>query len=143
MAANSKLIDELYDKIIEKNIILINEDTEEDKAVTVKDEIHKAFGIVYKERNFENSEEKFCVLAHEYGHCESGTTHKLDSEFQLIGQHENRANRAAVYEFLPVEKIKDAFKHKYFDYWEIADYLDIPEAFVKMAIEIYIVEEKI
>ena len=35
MAANSKLIDELYDKIIEKNIILINEDTEEDKAVTM------------------------------------------------------------------------------------------------------------
>lgn len=143
MAANSKLIDELYDKIIEKNIVLINEDTEGDKAVTIKDEIHKAFGIVYKERNFENSDEKFCVLAHEYGHCESDTTHKLCSRLQLIEQYENRANRAAVYEFLPVEKIKDAFKRNYFDYWEIADYLDLPEAFVKMAIDIYTVEGKL
>lgn len=143
MAANSKLIDELYDKIIEKNIILINEDTEEDKAVTIKDEIHKVYAIVFEENRFENNDEKFCVLAHEYGHCESETTHKLCSKFQLIGQHESRANRKAVHELLPVEKIIDAFERKYFDYWEIADYLDLPEAFVKMAIDVYRIEGKL
>ena len=142
MTQNSKTIYELYDKIEKENIILMETDTINGKAVTIKDENTKDYGIFY-ENNFSDTNEEFCVLAHEYGHCESGTTHKLDSEFQLIGQHENRANRAAVYEFLPVEKIKDAFKHKYFDYWEIADYLDLPEPFIIMAIEIYRVEEKL
>lgn len=140
MAANSNLIDELYDKIIEKNIILINEDTEEDKAVTIKDEIHKVYAIVFDENRYEDNDEKFCVLAHEYGHCESETTHKLCSKFQLIGQHECRANRKAVHELLPVEKIIDAFEHRCFEYWEVADYLGMPEQFVVMAIDVYRVE---
>ena len=142
MNQNSKLIYELYDKIEKENIILMETDTISRKAVTIKDENTKDYGIFY-ENNCSDTNEEFCVLAHEYGHCKSGSTHKLYSKFQLIGQHENRANRAAIYEFLPVEKIKDAFKREYFEYWEIAEYLDLPESFIIMAIEIYRVEEKL
>ena len=142
MNQNSKLIYELYDKIEKENIILMETDTISGKAVTIKDENTKDYGIFY-ENNFSDTNEEFCVLAHEYGHCKSGSTHKLYSKFQLIGQHENRANRAAIYEFLPVEKIKDAFKREYFEYWEIAEYLDLPESFIIMAIEIERVEEKL
>ena len=134
-------LDDVYKKIDEKNIELFTRRMKYCDAATI--EVNKAYGIIIDQTQLKDRNDEFMALAHEYGHCESGTTHKLDSEFQLIGQHENRANRAAVYEFLPVEKIKDAFKHKYFDYWEIADYLDMPEPFIIMAIEIYRVEEKI
>lgn len=134
-------LEDVYKKIDDEDIEIFTHRLKSCDAVTI--EVEKEYGIFIDKARLKNSSDEFMALAHEYGHCESGTTHKLDSEFQSIGQHENRANRAAVYEFLPVEKIKDAFKHKYFDYWEIADYLDMPEPFIIMAIEIYRVEEKI
>ena len=132
---------DVYNKISDEKIEVIYYNMRTYDAATVK--INGNYGIFIDRNKIKNSHDEFMALSHEYGHCKSGATHKLCSPYQLIEQHENRANRAAVHELLPVEKIKDAFKHKYFDYWEIADYLDIPEAFVKMAIEIYIVEEKI
>lgn len=143
MAANSNLIDELYDKINEKNIILINEDTEEDEAVTIKDEVCKVYGILFDKDRFEDNDEEFCVLAHEYGHCKSGATHKLYSPYQLIGQHENRANRAAVHEFLPYEKLINAINKGNREAWQLAEYLDMPEPFIVMAMDIYMIEGKL
>lgn len=134
-------LDDVYKKIDDKNIELFTRRMKSCDAATI--EANKAYGIIIDQTQLKGQNDEFMALAHEYGHCESGTTHKLYSDFQLIGQHENRANRTAVYEFLPVEKIKDAFKHKYFEYWEIAEYLDMPEPFIIMAIEIYRVEEKI
>ncbi len=142
MNQNSKLIYELYDKIEKENIILMETDAINGKAVTIKDENTKDYGVFY-ENNFSDTNEEFCVLAHEYGHCKSDSTHKMCGKFQLIEQHENRANRAAVHEFLPIEKLIDAFKREHFEYWELAEYLDMPEPFIIMAIEIYRIEEKI
>lgn len=98
------------------------------------------YGIFLNYDKFDSSQEEFCVLAHEFGHCKTGATHKLYSPYQLICQHERRANRAAVHEFLPFEKLQDAFEHGCTEAWEVTEYLDMPEKFVILAIDIYTCE---
>lgn len=134
-------LEEIYKKIDAEEIELFGYNMASCNAATI--EINDNYGIFIDENKLETKEDEFLALAHEYGHCKSGTTHKLYSPYQLIEQHENKANRAAVHEFLPIELIFDAFEHNYFAYWEIAEYLEMPEPFVIMAIEIYQREEKL
>lgn len=143
MAINSNILANLYCRIVDENIKLIETSTGENKAVTIKDDIKNIYGIFFKYDNFSDTDEEFCVLSHEYGHCKSGTTHKLYSPYQLIEQHENRANRAAVHEFLPVELLVETFESGYCEYWEVAERLDMPEQFIRMAIDIYKLEGKL
>lgn len=86
--------------------------------------------------HMKNSDE-FIALAHEYGHCKSGATHHLSSPLEMIEQHEYRADRAAVHEFLPFAKIQDAFNCGCVELWQLAEHLDMPEKFVEIAVRIY------
>lgn len=140
MAASNDLLSSLYEKIVEEGIRLFNTDTGEQKAITLNNDVADIYGIFFNYNMFDSSQEEFCVLAHEFGHCKTGATHKLCSPYQLVCQHERRADRAAVHEFLPFEKLQDAFEHGCTEAWEVAEYLDIPEKFVILAIDIYTCE---
>lgn len=105
------------------------------KAVTI--EVDNRYGIFVSHNEISNTDEEFCVLAHEYGHCKSGTTHKLNSSFSLICQHEYRADRQSIIELLPVSKIREAVRKGSQTLYEIAEYVDMPESFVSKAIQHY------
>lgn len=105
------------------------------KAVTI--EVDNRYGIFVNHNEISNTDEEFCVLAHEYGHCKSGTTHKLNSSFSLICQHEYRADRQSIIDLLPVSKIQEAIQNGSQTLYEIADFVDMPEVFVSKAIQHY------
>lgn len=133
----------LYEKLVESNIRLFSVDPGEHKAVTLKDHEENRYGIFFDYARFENSGEEFEVITHEYGHAKSGCTHKLNTPYQLIGQHETRANRAAVHEFLPFDMLMKAVDKGNKEPWELADALGMPEKFVRMAVETYKIEGKL
>ena len=126
---------DVHNKIFDENIELIDYRMTNGDAVTVK--CIDSYGIFVDRSKFEDSGSEFVALAHEYGHCKSGATHHLSSPLEMIEQHEYRADRAAVHEFLPFEKIREAFEHGCAELWQLAEFLDMPEEFVKKAIEIY------
>lgn len=124
----------VYSKIQGLGITLMN--TKNDisaMSIVIKDK----YGIFINYNKFKNSNEEFNALAHEYGHCATGSLHRINSPFDIIAKHENIANRRAVEEFLPVCELKRAAKHGCQYAYEIAEYLGVPEQFVKQAIDIY------
>ena len=131
---------DVYQKIFDEDIEIFNYHMNPCDAATI--ELNGSYGIFIDEDKIKTTEDEFIALAHEYGHCKSGATHKLYSPYQLIGQHEHRANRWAVHAFLPYEKIENAIEKGNTELWRIAEFLDMPEQFVKMAIEIYERENK-
>ena len=130
----------VYGKIHELGVTFINTDYDI-TAVTL--EYKKNYGIFLNYKNFKNSLQEFKVLAHEYGHCKTGATHKVNSPYQLIEQHEYRANRAAVHEFLPFEKLINCMKSGNVEVWQIAETLDMPDDFIELAIDVYKREGKL
>lgn len=128
-------INAVYNKIKNNNILLFSQHMPGIKAATI--EIDNNFGIFINYDDIENSDEEFCVVAHEYGHCVSGSTHKLNSKYDLVCRHEYRADRRAILDFLPIEQIKQAIKHGCKYKYEFAEFLNVPEQFIDRAFEHY------
>ena len=128
-------LEQIYTVIDNNHIKVFPFGIDEIKAVTI--ETDNKYGIFVNHNEISNTDEEFCVLAHEYGHCKSSTTHKLNSPFSLICQHEYRADRQSIIDLLPVAKIQEATQNGSQTLYEIADFMDMPEAFVSKAIRHY------
>lgn len=77
------------------------------------------------------------VLAHEIGHCATGCTHRLSSPLDLIGRHEYKANRWAFENCLPFPALQKAVREGFREPWELAEYFDLPEEFIRRAVSYY------
>ena len=77
------------------------------------------------------------ALAHELGHCATGCTHKVSSPYDLVAKHEHKANRWAVEQYLPFQRLQAALAGGLTEPWQLAEYFDLPEAMVRWALEYY------
>lgn len=128
-------INEVYKRISDAGIKLFSYNIPNTKAATI--ETGNKYGIFMNYNEIKDSDEEFCVAAHEYGHCKSGTTHKLNSDFDIIERHEYRADRQSILEFLPIEMIQKALNKGCIHTYEFAEYLGMPEDFVRLAFKHY------
>ncbi len=80
--------------------------------------------------------ERVC-LAHELGHCKTGSTYNIYSPLDLRAKHENRANKWAVDTLIPKKDLENAIKKGYRDICSLAEYFSVTEEFMKKAIELY------
>lgn len=128
-------IDMVYQKIQENNIGVFPCNISNIKSVSI--ETDNKYGIFINHNEIEDSDEEFLVAAHEYGHCMTGSTHPLYSPLDIIVKHEYRADRKAILDFLPIDKIKAAIKHGCNTAYEFSKFLDLPEKFVIKALAHY------
>ena len=124
-----------YKKIEDENIPVLNCDIDGVKGMIISS--GDKHGIFINRKAIEDSDEEFMVLAHEWGHYSSGMLHSLGDNKTYIGKCEYRADRNAVLEFLPFERIQAAIKDGCQMPYEFADFLDMPEKFVIIAFKHY------
>lgn len=74
------------------------------------------------------------VLSHEIGHCVTGATHAVHSPFDLVEKHEHTANRWAVERYLPHTALQQAFSQGCTQPWQLAEYFNLPESFIRYAL---------
>lgn len=128
-------IDKVYEKIQDNDIEVIHFGLPNIKSVSI--EANNKYGIFINHKEIENSDEEFLVATHEYGHCMTGSTHPPYSPLDIISKHEYRADRKAVLDFLPIDRIKAAIKYGCRTVYEFSEYLDMPEQFVLKAFQHY------
>lgn len=73
-------------------------------------------------------------LAHELGHCETGSFYNCHSALDIRQKHENRADKWAIEQLVPKDMLDQAVAEGYINLWELADYFDVSEDFMKKAI---------
>ena len=88
-----------------------------------------------------NAEEKV-HLAHELGHCETGSFYSLDSPLEIRQKNENRADRWAINRLVPADELNFIIQ-TVSQPWELAEYFDVTEEFILKAIEYYRIINKI
>lgn len=76
-------------------------------------------------------------LAHELGHCMTGSVYKLYSDLDIRERHEYRANKWAAKQLIPPKKLKAALEQGYVDPWDLAERFDVTEDFVRMVFQVY------
>lgn len=126
----------LYCKAENDNIKVLNFPLPHNESCSVMDSQGNCY-IGIDQRQVKNSVDEKCKLAHEMGHCETGSFYNPYSRFDIQGRHEVKANRWSYKTLVPLEEIEAAIQNGYYETWEIAEYLDIPEKMLIEAIEYY------
>ncbi len=83
------------------------------------------------------SHAKTCILAEELGHHFTSYGDILNQAKHKNEKQELRARAWAYEKLLPVDRFIDAFEHGCRNRFEIAEFLDITEAFIAESIEYY------
>lgn len=76
-------------------------------------------------------------LAHEIGHCLTGSFYNKYSLLDIRQKHENRADRWAIKKLIPVNELKNAINNGYTEAWQLAEYFSVPQDFIEKAIILY------
>lgn len=77
-------------------------------------------------------------LAHELGHCLTGSFYNIYAAADLRSRHENRADKWAIRRLIPVSDLDDAIAAGHTELWDLADYFGVTETFLKKAICLYV-----
>lgn len=80
--------------------------------------------------------EKEC-LAHELGHCLTGSFYNEYSPLDLKEKHELRAERWEIENLVPYPEFKTAVHNGLQEVWQLADYFNVSENFMKKTIDYY------
>lgn len=95
------------------------------------------YSIALNPNNIKNHQELKECLAHELGHQATGSFYKLNSKFETRARMEERSIRWAVQMLIPAEDLKKAFKKGYTEIWQLAEYFDVSESFIKDTVRIH------
>lgn len=77
-------------------------------------------------------------LAHELGHCCTGSFYNQWAACDVRQKHENRADKWAIEKLVPKREFKEALAAGISDIWSLAEFFDVSEDFMRKAICWYI-----
>ena len=78
------------------------------------------------------------ALAHELGHCFTRGFYSIYTPYETLERIEASADHWAYKKLLPPETVQELAKKGIVYYWEIAETMSLSEAFVKNAVEYYV-----
>lgn len=121
----------VYDCIEHNNINLYNIELESTPSLSVD-------GVIGLDRTkvLSMAQEKV-ILAHELGHCVTGSFYNIHATCDIRGKHEHRADVWSYKVLLPYDALKQAIRDGYTEVWQIAEYFDLTEEFTAKAIMYY------
>ena len=90
------------------------------------------------ERAMETSAEETVHLAHEVGHCLTGSFYNRYAPCDLRQKHENRADRWAIRRLIDPARLYDALAAGITEPWELAEWFGVTEPFLRKALAYYL-----
>lgn len=73
-------------------------------------------------------------LGHEVGHASTGSLYNIHATADVIGRHENDANKWAIEHLVPEEELMDQLSQQRGQVWELAEHFAVTEDLIKKAL---------
>ncbi len=126
----------LYD-VAEQNQITVDcFEMDKREAFSIMDNDGDCYIAIDPFRLHTNADEKV-KLAHELGHCMTGSFYNRYAAVECRQKHENRADRWAIRRLIPQNDLDNAIADGITEIWELAEYFGVSEDFVKKAVCLY------
>lgn len=77
-------------------------------------------------------------LAHELGHCVTGSFYNIHAAVDYRQRHENRADKWAIAHLIPIDDLDGAIAEGYCEVWDLAEYFGVTEDFIRKAVCYYV-----
>lgn len=122
----------LYRRAAADGIEIIEVHTREIEAAAFEE------GFIFLDPNkFANEIEMKCALAHEIGHCETGSFYNIHCPYDLWERCERKANKRAAEILMPLKQVIRAMHHGCTTVWALAQKFEVTEEFAQIALDIY------
>ena len=79
-----------------------------------------------------------CKLAHELGHCLTGSFYNMYATADNRQRHENKADKWAVEYLIPAEQLDEAIAAGNSELWQLAEYFSVTEDMMRKALCWYV-----
>lgn len=76
-------------------------------------------------------------LAHELGHCVTGSFYNKYSDFDIKARSEYKADKWAIKKLIPKDELQNAFEQGVVEPWDLAEYFNVTEDFIIKAVNYY------
>lgn len=88
-------------------------------------------------KSLDTSRQKACILAEELGHYHTTVGNILDQSDANNRKQEYSARRWAYQRLVPEENIRFAIADGHIEIWDMAEYLEVDEVFLRDALKFY------
>ncbi len=126
----------LYDQSRQENITVDRLGLEKREAFSFMDEEGDCFIAIDPDRIADEADER-TKLAHEMGHCITGSFYNQWSQFDVRQKHENIADRWGILRLIPIADFDSAVASGCTELWELAEHFGGNEEFMKKAVCLY------
>lgn len=130
-------IPELYRLAREQNIAVLRYPMEENGSMSVQLPDGGQY-IGMDERVSDGGVQERVHLSHELGHCMTGSFYSVYTAVDCRQRHENRADKWAIRELIPVEQLDDAVASGCTELWELAERFGVTESLMRKAVCLYV-----
>ena len=77
------------------------------------------------------------AVAHEIGHCATGSFYNVHSKFEVVTQRERRAAVWAYKKLVTEDELHEAVRQGNTEMWQLAEYFDIPQEYMAKIVCFY------
>lgn len=123
---------ELYQEASARDIPIIILDIPENGSMCVQTETRCYIGMDYDV--VEEAADRRVHLAHELGHCATGSFYNRWAARDIRQRHELRADKWAIEKLIPKEALETAVASGFRESWELAEYFGVTEPFIRKAV---------
>lgn len=132
-----KTLQSLYHIADQENIVVDRFALYRREALSIMDEEGNCFVAIDPDKIRSETDER-SKLAHELGHCVTGAFYNQYSNFDCRQKHENRADKWAVLQLIPVDELDAAIAEGCTEIWELAERFGVTEEFARKAVCYYV-----
>lgn len=125
----------LYDVAKEHNCYITQNKTKASKSFVM--ETNDAYYINIDASRIETNAERKVCLAHELGHCISGTTYTINHSSLYRGSAEYRADYRAAQLVIPFDELKECVMKGITEKYDLAEFFGVTEEFIDRTLYIY------
>lgn len=123
---------ELYQEANTRGITVMVLDIPEIGSMCIQTESRCYIGMDYDV--VEEEADRRVHLAHELGHCATGSFYNRWAARDIRQRHELRADKWAIEKLIPREELEAAVESGSREPWELAEYFGVTEPFIRKAV---------
>lgn len=129
---------QFYEELYNMGAVLIAENRRlpgDTDAMVIED--NGEYAVFFDLTKLPDEVSELMAASHEWAHIVTGATYRIGATPAQIQWAENRALRKQIERLLPYEEIVQAVDLGFTECWSIAEFLGLPERFVRDAIAYY------
>lgn len=126
----------LYDIAREQNIEVVEWPLHQNGSISLMDDDGNCV-IGIDESVMDGDALERVHMGHELGHCMTGSFYSIHTAVDCRRRHENRADKWAIRELIPVDDLDQAVADGHSEIWDLAEHFGVTEQFMKKAVCYY------